>query len=80
MKAIFSNMVENFLEVFMDDFFVFGNSFDSCLKNLELVLYRCEEINLVLNWEKCHLMVHEGIIFGHKVDNKGFQKTEPKLR
>ncbi|KAI3465788.1 hypothetical protein Pfo_022451 [Paulownia fortunei] len=57
MLSIFSDMVECFLEVFMDDFSVFGNSFDDCLSNLEKVLIRCEEKNLVLNWEKCHFMV-----------------------
>ncbi|XP_055802353.1 uncharacterized protein LOC129871465 [Solanum dulcamara] len=51
MIAIFHDMVEEFVEVFMDDFSVFGESFDLCLKNLEKVLARCEETNLVLNWE-----------------------------
>ncbi|XP_016685313.1 uncharacterized protein [Gossypium hirsutum] len=50
------DMVEKLLEVFMDDFSVFGDTFEDCLKNLELVLYRCEETNLVLNWEKCYFM------------------------
>ncbi|XP_016673296.1 uncharacterized protein [Gossypium hirsutum] len=54
MMVIFSDMVKNFLEVFMNDFSVFGNDFADCFKNLELVLCRCEETNLVLNWEKCH--------------------------
>ncbi|CAL5331000.1 unnamed protein product [Camellia sinensis] len=53
MLSIFSDMVEQFLKVFMDDFFVFGVSFDDCLTNLQKVLSRCEEKNLVLNWEKC---------------------------
>ncbi|XP_038688847.1 uncharacterized protein LOC119988008 [Tripterygium wilfordii] len=64
MMSIFSDMVEHTIEVFMDDFFVFGSSFDSCLKNLSMVLQRCEETNLVLNWEKCHFMVQEGIVLG----------------
>ncbi|KAK0582674.1 hypothetical protein LWI29_028394 [Acer saccharum] len=55
MMSIFSDMVEEIIEVFMDDFSVFGDSFDLCLKNLTLVLQRCEESNLVLNWEKCPL-------------------------
>lgn len=54
MLAIFSNMVENCIEVLMDDFSVFGSSFDSCLDNLNIVLGKCVETNLVLNWEKCH--------------------------
>ncbi|XP_058203029.1 uncharacterized protein LOC131317499 [Rhododendron vialii] len=62
MMAIFYDMVEEFLEVFMDDFSVFGASFDSCLQNLAKVLKRCEETNLVLSWEKSHFMVQEGIV------------------
>ncbi|GKC86200.1 hypothetical protein Tco_1141917 [Tanacetum coccineum] len=52
----FHDMVEDFMEVFMDDFSVFGNSFDCCLANFDIMLARCEEINLVLNWEKFHFM------------------------
>ena len=57
MISIFSDMVERFLEIFMDDFSVFGSSFDECLHRLMLVLVRCKEKNLVLNWEKFHFMV-----------------------
>ena len=57
MMAIFSDMVERSIKVFMDNFSLVGASFDKCLENLELVLKRCEETNLVLNWEKCHFMV-----------------------
>jgi hypothetical protein len=67
MLSIFSDMAERFLEIFMDDFSVFGNSFDDCLTNLEKVLSRCEEKNLVMNWEKCHFMVTNGIVLGHIV-------------
>ena len=70
MLSIFSDMVEKFLEVFMDDFSVYGDSFSSCLDHLKLVLKRCQETNLVLNWEKCHFMVTEGIVLGHKISNK----------
>ena len=66
MLAIFTNMVEKCIEVFMDDFLVFGPSFDCCITNLELVLQR-EETNLVQNWEKFHFMVQEGIVLGHKI-------------
>jgi len=64
MLSIFSDMVERFLEIFMDDFSVFGDSFDDCLTNLEKVLSRCEEKNLVLNWEKYHFMVTNSIVLG----------------
>ena len=57
MISIFSYMVERFLEVFIDDFLVFGSSLDECLHYLTLVLERCKDKNLVLNWEKCHFMV-----------------------
>ena len=49
MMAIFTDLVEEIMDVFMDDFSVYGNSFDRCLKNLERVLAHCEETNLVLN-------------------------------
>ena len=55
------------MEVFMDDFSVFGDSFELCLSNLNRVLKRCEEANLILNWEKCHFMVEEGIVLDHKI-------------
>ncbi|KAM1211494.1 hypothetical protein EV2_003330 [Malus domestica] len=57
MVSIFSDFIEKIIEVFMDDFSVFGDSFDGCLENLTLILKRCMETNLVLNWEKCHFMV-----------------------
>ncbi|PIN25886.1 DNA-directed DNA polymerase [Handroanthus impetiginosus] len=79
MMAIFTDMVENFFEVFMDDFSVYENSFDECLNNLSSVLKRCEETNLVLNWEKCHFMVQEGIVLGHKVSNRGIEVDKAKL-
>ncbi|XP_019459931.1 PREDICTED: uncharacterized protein LOC109359691 [Lupinus angustifolius] len=65
--AIFADLVEKCIEVFMDDFSVFGESFETCLTNLETVLERCEQTNLVPNWEKCHFMVTEGIVLGHKI-------------
>ncbi|CAN6566330.1 unnamed protein product [Malus baccata var. baccata] len=70
MMSIFSDYVEKIIEVFMDDFSVFGDSFDSCLHNLSLILKRCVETNLVLNWEKCHFMVKQGIVLGHIISEK----------
>ena len=49
MLATFEDMIENNMEVYMDDFSMVSDSFDLCLKNLERVLMRCEETNLVLN-------------------------------
>ncbi|KAK1606374.1 hypothetical protein QYE76_030047 [Lolium multiflorum] len=66
-------------QVFMDDFSVYGNSFDNCLRNLDKVLQRCEETNLVLNWEKCHFMVNEGIVLGHKISERGIEVDRAKV-
>ncbi|GKF94635.1 reverse transcriptase domain-containing protein, partial [Tanacetum coccineum] len=79
MTAIFHDMVEDFMEVFMDDFSVFGNSFDCCLANLDRMLARCEETNLVLNWKKCHFMVKEGIVLGHKISGAGIEVDRAKI-
>ena len=79
MMAIFSDMVEKTIEIFMDDFSVLGNSFDNCLENLRSVLIRCEETNLVLNWEKCHFMVQEGIVLGHQISARGIEVDRAKI-
>ncbi|KAL4325949.1 hypothetical protein GQ457_11G033230 [Hibiscus cannabinus] len=79
MTAIFSDLNEDCLEIFMDDFSTFGEDFDNCLSNLEKVLKRCKETNLVLNWEKCHFMVDEGIVLGHKISSKGMEVDKAKI-
>ncbi|GKB09573.1 reverse transcriptase domain-containing protein, partial [Tanacetum coccineum] len=79
MTAIFHDMVEDFMEFFMDDFSVFDNFFDQCLNNLDKMLDRCEETNLVLNWEKCHFMVKEGIVLEHKISGKGIKVDKAKI-
>ena len=63
----------------MDDFTVYGKTFTDCLENLEKVLQRCEEKHLVLNWEKCHFMVQEGIVLGHKVSARGIEVDKAKI-
>ena len=79
MMAIFSDMVEKTIKIFMDDFSVMGNSFDNFLENLRAVLARCEETNLVLNWEKCHFMVQEGIVLGHRISARGIEVDRAKI-
>nr|GFD07783.1 retrovirus-related Pol polyprotein from transposon opus [Tanacetum cinerariifolium] len=64
----------------MDDFSIFGQSFKSYLGQLESVLKRCIETNLVLSWEKIHFMVREGIILGHVVSKKGFEVDRAKVQ
>ena len=77
--SIFSNMVEDTIEVFMDDFSVVGDSFEPCLFNLFEGLKRYEECTLVLNWEKCHFMVKEGIVLGHRISEKGIEVDRSRV-
>ncbi|GJS16941.1 reverse transcriptase domain-containing protein [Tanacetum coccineum] len=79
MMAIFNDMIEETMEVFMDDFLVFGDSFPSCLSYLEKMLKRCKDTNLVLNWEKCHFMVKEDIVLGHKISKSGIEVDKDKV-
>ncbi|KAM1533006.1 hypothetical protein ACFX10_006960 [Malus domestica] len=79
MVSIFLDFVEKIIEVFMDDFSVFGDSFDGCLENLTIILKRCVETNLVLNWEKCHFMVRQGIVLGHIVSERGIEVDKSKI-
>ncbi|GJT34489.1 reverse transcriptase domain-containing protein [Tanacetum coccineum] len=79
MLAIFHDMIEESVEVFMDDFSVFGNSFDKCLNNLDKMLQRCKDAHLVLNWEKYHFMVKEGIVLGHKVSSAGLEVDKANI-
>nr|GEU51302.1 reverse transcriptase domain-containing protein [Tanacetum cinerariifolium] len=67
------------MEVFMDDFSVFRDSFSSCLSNLDKMLKRCEDTNLVLNWEKCHFMCKEGIVLGHKISKFEIEVDRAKV-
>ena len=73
MMSMFSDLVEEVMEIFMDDFSVYGSNFKVCLKKLETVLQRCQEKNLALNWEKCHFMVTKGIALGHKIFAAGLE-------
>ena len=67
------------MEVYMNDITVYGGSFEEGLINLETVLHRCIEKNLVLNWEKCHFMVNQGIVLGHIISNKGIEVDNEKI-
>ena len=79
MLSILSDMAEHFLEVFMDDFSIYGDSFEECLHHLNLVLKRCKEKDLTLNWEKCHFMVRQGIVLGHIISKKGIEVDKAKV-
>ncbi|GJZ79306.1 reverse transcriptase domain-containing protein [Tanacetum coccineum] len=79
MTAIFHNMIEETMEVFIYDFLVFRDSFSSCLSHLDKILKRCEDTNLFLNWEKCHFMVKEGIVLGHKISKSRIEVDRAKV-
>nr|GEZ21570.1 reverse transcriptase domain-containing protein [Tanacetum cinerariifolium] len=79
MLAIFHDMVEKTMEVFMDDFSVFGNSFENCLCRLDKMLQRCEDTNLCLNWEKSLFMIKEGIVLSHKISKNGIEVDKAKV-
>ncbi|GJW84227.1 reverse transcriptase domain-containing protein [Tanacetum coccineum] len=79
MMAILHDMIEKMMEVFMDDFSVFGNSFGNCLSRINKMLQRCEDTNLCLNWENSHFMVKEGIVLGHKISKNGIEVDKAKV-
>nr|GEX33794.1 reverse transcriptase domain-containing protein [Tanacetum cinerariifolium] len=76
MMAIFHDTIEKTMEVFMDDFSVFKNSFQSCLSHLEKMVKRCEDTNLCLNWEKSHLWLK---VLGHKISKEGIEVEKAKV-
>ena len=79
MMVIFSDMVEKTIEVFMDDFSILGNSFDNSLENLRHALIRSQETNILLNWEKCHFLVKEGILLRHRISARGIKVDKAKI-
>nr|GEX25264.1 reverse transcriptase domain-containing protein [Tanacetum cinerariifolium] len=79
MLAIFHDMVEKIMEVFMDDFSVFRNSFTNYLSRLDKMLQRCEDTNLSLNWERSHFMVKKGIVLSHKISKNGIKVDRAKV-
>nr|GFB07029.1 reverse transcriptase domain-containing protein [Tanacetum cinerariifolium] len=77
MLAIFHNMVEKTMEVFMDDFSVFRNSFENYLSRLDKMLQRCEDTNLCLNWEKSHLWSKRALYSAIRFLRTGLRSTKP---
>jgi hypothetical protein len=67
------------VEVFMDDCSVYGKTFIDCLANLDKVHTRCAEVDLMLNWEKCHFMVKQGIVLGHVISERGIEVDKAKV-
>jgi hypothetical protein len=79
MISMVFDYVKKIIEVFIDDFTVFGDSFDKCLENLFLVLKRCIKTNLILNYKKCCLMVEQGIVLEHVVSLHGLEVDKAKI-
>ena len=79
MLSIFSDLVERIMEVYMDDITVYGGTCEECLINLETVLHRCIEKNLVLNREKCHLWSTRALYWGILFRRKELKLIKQKL-
>ena len=77
--SIFSDLLDDCVEVFMDDCSVYGTNFSYYLENLSKVLNRCIEYGLVLHWKKCHFMAHQGIVLGHSVSKRGIEVDREKI-
>jgi hypothetical protein len=77
--GIFCDLIKKIMEVFMDDFSVYGKTFEDYLVNLDKVVRRCQDVDLILNWEKCHFMVREGIVLGYKIAEKGIKMDKMKI-
>ena len=79
MTAIFFDFLGDSLEVFMENFSIFGDDFNSCLSHLTKILEVCVRKRLVLSWEKSHFMVREGVVLGHLVSGKGLEVDKAKI-
>ena len=79
MMSMSSDLAEEVMEIFMDDFTVYGSSFEHCLQNLGTVFHRCQDKNLALNWEKCNFMETEGIVLGHRISTAELEVDQAKV-
>ena len=79
MMTIFSDFLGDSLEVFTDDFSVFGNDFESCLAHLRKILEVCIRKRLVMSWGKSHFMVRERVVLGHIVSGKEVEVDKAKI-
>ncbi|GJU10324.1 reverse transcriptase domain-containing protein [Tanacetum coccineum] len=79
MMAHFPRPISRKQEVFMDNFSLFGDSFLLMTSPILTKSKRCKDTNLVLNWEKCHFTVKEGIVLGHKISKSGMEVDKAKV-
>ena len=73
-------MMNGCMELFMDDFTLYGDSFDEALENLEKVLKQCEHTHLSLSTEKLHMIMSEGVVLGHFISSAGIQVDTTKIK
>jgi hypothetical protein len=78
--GIFSDMVNDCMEIFMDDFTPYGIDFDEALTNLEKVLKICIQSHLSLSTEKCHVMMSQDVVLGHFISYAGIQVDPAKIQ
>jgi hypothetical protein len=77
--GIFSDLIHDCVEVYMDEFTVYGNTYQESLDNLNKVLIRCQEMNLSLSHEKCKMLLNEGVVSGHHVSSEGIKVDPTKI-
>ena len=77
--GIFVDLIHDCVEVYMDDFTTYGNTFQEALDNLEKVLIRCQEMNLALSHGKCKMLLTQGIVLGHHVSSHGIKVELAKI-
>ena len=78
--GIFSDKLNDSMEIFMDDFTPYGVTFEDALQNLEKVLKRCIQAHPSLSTEKCHMMMNEGIVLVHFISFLGIQVDPSKVQ
>lgn len=67
------------MEVYMDEFIVYGDTFEKPIENLEKVLIRCKEVNISLSHEECFMMFNEGIVLGNHILSDGIKVDTSKV-
>lgn len=79
MTTIFQNDLRKFLEIFIDDFCVFGSR-DQHLNHLQQTFDKCREAQLSLHLEKCFFFMTSGILLGHRVSSEGIAMDLDKVK
>ena len=77
--GIFFDLIHDCVEMYMDDFIAYGNTFQEALDNLDKVQIRCQETNLSLSHEKCKMLLTEGIVLGNHVSSQGINVDPAKI-